>query len=147
MLTLSVVSTGAETVPHEQVQSVPGIVLDDFNNDADESISEAQGLISLYWAGLESVKPSISVSNGTENAIVSVSGYTNCTKLKITLTIQKRNLLFWWDDVVSWTETFNVSSKNWQKIYDVGSGTFRVQARVIVYNRAGTVLDDVILTS
>lgn len=87
---------------------------------------------SLYWVAIASIKPSITVSGGTANIAVVVSGYTNCTSIKITATIQKKNL-WWWDDVKSFTETTSGSSARLSKSHSVGSGSFQLVANVWSY--------------
>lgn len=106
---------------------------------------QAPTSITPYWVVLGSVKPYMSVSNGTASFSVSVSGYASCTSFKVTATIQKSNL-FWYDDVKTFTKTYYSSSGTFSDSYSVGSGTYRLKANVISYQN-GVEKDNVTLYS
>ena len=94
--------------------------------------SPAFAAIEPHWIAISTIQPSVSVNNGTANMVINVSGYSNCTSIKITGTIQKKTL-WWWDDVQTYTQTYSGTSARMSKSYSGGSGTYRVKAHVISY--------------
>lgn len=101
--------------------------------------------ISLYWSQLVSVKPYISVSNGTASISGIATASANITSLKITATIQKKGLLFW-SDVKTFTKTFYTYYGTLSDSYYVGSGTYRLSVTVTAYQN-GVAKETVTVTS
>ena len=58
---------------------------------------------------------------------------TTATKIKITMTLQKKTL-FWWSKDTSWTTTVSDYYASLSKTASVGSGTYRVKAECVVYS-------------
>ena len=67
-----------------------------------------------------------------KSSLVGIQGTT--TKVKITMTLEKK-VLFWWSEKETWTQTFNSYSGTLSKTYsDAGSGTYRVSAEYVAYS-------------
>lgn len=80
-----------------------------------------------------STSVNITISNDIACCTARLIGYSNVDKIKITMTLQKKGLL-WWSEVDTWTatyyDTYTVISKN----CSVGSGKYRVKAVFVVYS-------------
>lgn len=91
--------------------------------------------IQPYYAYTTSRKTSLNKSGDNlvcKASLVGVQGTT--TKIKITMTLEKK-VLFWWSEKATWTQTFNSSSGTLSKIYsDISSGTYRVSAEYVAYS-------------
>ena len=88
----------------------------------------------LYYAYTNSTCTHLSVSSGKAYILGDVVGYYGITtKIEITLTLQKKTLLFFWSDVASWSATFNTYDGILNKVYSVSNGTYRVAATYKVY--------------
>lgn len=69
-------------------------------------------------------------ADGTARVTLAYTGYVGTTKsVRITTTLQKRNLLVFWKDVTEWTDTSTNSSGNFLHTYHVEEGTYRVKIR------------------
>lgn len=66
-------------------------------------------------------------------------GNSKATGATIEITLQKRFLLFWWNDVEGghWTDTFTTSSGTSNHSLAVPSGTYRVVINYKVYGSGG----------
>ena len=67
------------------------------------------------------------------------TGNSGATGATIEITLQKRFLLFWWNDVEDghWTDTFTTSSGTSNHSLAVSSGTYRVVINYKVYGSGG----------
>ena len=74
----------------------------------------------------------LSISNGTACCTSELSGYKTTDKIKITMTLQKKGLL-WWNEVDTWTTTYYDSEAMMSKYCSVGSGKYRVKSVFVVY--------------
>lgn len=74
----------------------------------------------------------ISISSGTAYCESQLIGYSSTDKIKITMTLQKKTLL-WWSEVDTWTTTYYDSVALMSKSCTVGSGTYRVKAEFTAY--------------
>lgn len=72
------------------------------------------------------------IKNGTANCSAQLVGYASTDKIKITLTLQKKTLL-WWNEVDTWTTTYYTNVATISKSCSVGSGTYRVKAEFTAY--------------
>ena len=73
-------------------------------------------------------------SSGNAKCTTTVNGYAGtATKIKITMTLQKKTL-FWWSKDTSWTTTVSDYYASLSKTASVGSGTYRVKAECVVYS-------------
>ncbi len=75
----------------------------------------------------------ISVENNVAYCTAILTGYKSTDKIKITMTLQKKSLL-WWNEVDTWTTTYYDSSAMMTKNCSVGSGKYRVKADFVVYS-------------
>ena len=81
-----------------------------------------------------SIKATLNNSNGKALCAGSVTGYNGkTTKIKITMTLQKKTLL-WWNEVENWSSTVNNYKSTLEKIATVGSGKHRVKVEAVVYS-------------
>lgn len=81
----------------------------------------------LTYIGMTSVDLWIS-KGGTATCTASVEGYKTVTKIVIEMTLQKRFLLIFWTDEITWTQTFYTTQGTLQKTTPVTSGTYRTKA-------------------
>ena len=79
-----------------------------------------------------STSVNLSVSNDTAYCTAQLIGYASTTKIVITMTLQKKTLL-WWSEVDSWTTTYNDNVAMMSKSCSVGSGKYRVKSKFVVY--------------
>ena len=81
-----------------------------------------------------SVSATLTNSNGKATCGTSVNGYVGITtKIKITMTLQKKTLL-WWSEAETWTVTVNDYFASIYKTVSVNSGKYRVKADIVVYS-------------
>ena len=80
-----------------------------------------------------SVAVNISISNNVAECTTQVIGYNSATKIKITMTLQRRGVLFW-NEVDTWTTTYYDNVAMMSKTCGVNSGKYRVKAELVVYS-------------
>lgn len=81
-----------------------------------------------------SVSATLTNSNGKATCGTIVDGYAgSATKIKITMTLQKKTLL-WWSEAETWTTTVNDYYLSFYKTVSVNSGKYRVKADIVVYS-------------
>lgn len=77
---------------------------------------------------------SLSIASGLANCRAKITGYSNVTKIVVTMKLQKKSAL-WWSTKETWTETYNTNTASFTKLYGgLGSGTYRVQNKYVVYS-------------
>ena len=75
----------------------------------------------------------LSISSGTANCKAKINGYSDVTKIVVTMTLQKKSTLFW-STTTSWTETYYATTAYLYKLYGgLSSGTYRVKSKFVVY--------------
>lgn len=80
---------------------------------------------------------SLNINSGVATCSGSLIGYQGVTtKVRITITLQKRNFLLFWSDQQSWSETFYSWNGNLVKKFSVSGGTYRVKATYEAYANA-----------
>lgn len=86
-----------------------------------------------------STNESFHVVNDTAYVSATYSGNSGATGATIEITLQKRFLLFWWNDVEGghWTDTFTTSSGTSNHSLAVPSGTYRAVLTYKVYGSGG----------
>jgi hypothetical protein len=86
-----------------------------------------------------STDASFNVLNDTAYIMARYTGNSGATGATIEITLQKRFLLFWWNDVEDghWTDTFTTSSGASNHSLAVSSGTYRVVINYKVYGSGG----------
>lgn len=72
------------------------------------------------------------ISSGTAHCTSQLIGYASTSKIKITMTLQKKTLL-WWSEVDSWTATYNDNFAAMSKSCSVGSGKYRIKTVFVAY--------------
>ncbi|MBR6922529.1 MAG: hypothetical protein IKH51_10065 [Clostridia bacterium] len=80
-----------------------------------------------------------SVDNGVAEVYARYAGKANATGATIEITLQKRFLLFWWNDVEGghWIDNFTTSSGTSNHSLAVPSGTYRAVINYKVYGSGG----------
>ena len=73
------------------------------------------------------------ISSGKASCTSRLIGYKSTTKIVITMTLQKKTL-FWWSEVETWTGTYNTYVGELAKSKSVGSGTYRIKTKFVVYS-------------
>ena len=69
---------------------------------------------------------------------VSYNGYSGITTgARITIKLEKRNLLFFWKDVTEWVDTSSNVSDYFDHTYPVSSGKYRVTVRYEISGSGG----------
>ena len=87
-----------------------------------------------YYNYTSDVNVNLTNSSGNAKCTTTVNGYAGtATKIKITMTLQKKTL-FWWSKDTSWTTTVSDYYASLSKTASVGSGTYRVKAECVVYS-------------
>ena len=87
-----------------------------------------------YYNYTSDVNVDLTNSSGNAKCTTTVNGYAGtATKIKITMTLQKKTL-FWWSKDTSWTTTVSDYYASLSKTASVGSGTYRVKAECVVYS-------------
>lgn len=92
---------------------------------------EEPGITPQYQYAKE-CSATLSISGGTAYCSAKANG-SSVTKVQITMTLQKKTLL-WWSDKSEWTTTVNSSTALFEKTASAGSGTYRVKAVCKVYS-------------
>ena len=83
--------------------------------------------IQPYYSYTSSIKATLSDLNGKAVCTGNVTGYNGTTtKIKITMTLQKKTLL-WWSEVEEWTTTVSSYKTTLEKTATVDSGKHRVK--------------------
>jgi hypothetical protein len=103
---------------------------------AAESAQSAQTpdiIITPQWTSIATITNDLNMDNGTANILVYVRANSNITSISITSTLQKRSLLFFWSDVVTYNRQFNGYVGTFSEAPYVGSGTYRLKTTVSVY--------------
>lgn len=78
------------------------------------------------------------VANGNANVTVSYIGYPGVTTdARITIQLQKRNLLVFWKDVTEWVDISYEEDATFEHVYPVSSGTYRVKIRYEISGSGG----------
>ena len=76
----------------------------------------------------------LSISGTTATCSSSLSGLSSVTKMKITMTLQKKNFLSW-EDVESWTQIVLTQDTVFTKQRtSLSSGTYRLKVVYVVYS-------------
>ncbi len=76
----------------------------------------------------------LSIDNNIAECYAQINGYSGITtKIEIKMTLQKRFLLIWWNQV-TWTKTIYSYKGSLLEDTSVGSGTFRVKADYTAYS-------------
>lgn len=105
-------------------------VLEDYIIDSSINGNEIQP----YYSYTSSIKATLSDLSGKAVCTGSVTGYNGTTtKIKITMTLQKKTLL-WWSEVEEWTTTVSSYKTTLEKTATVDSGKHRVKVEAIVYS-------------
>ena len=100
-------------------------------NAQDFSTSDSQ--IQPRYSYTSSISTTLMNASGTAKCSTSVVGYSGITtKIKITMTLQKKTLL-WWSEVETWTVTANDYVASIAKSVSVNGGKHRVKADIVVY--------------
>lgn len=79
------------------------------------------------------VATTLGTSGGKALCAANLTGLSSVTKVKTTMTLQKKTL-FWWNEVETWTKTVDGRVSNFEKTVSVESGTYRVKAVYVVYS-------------
>lgn len=81
---------------------------------------------------------SIVLENGEATCAADLTGYPDlCTRIEITMTLQKKTL-FWWSKVETWSTAVDDYTAMMCETASVGSGTYRVKAEFVVYSGTAT---------
>lgn len=90
--------------------------------------------IQPYYSYANTVTTTLRNSSGKAQCLADVVGFSNSTtKITITMTLQKKTLL-WWSKVEEWTTTVSNYYATLSKTYTVESGKYRVKSVYTVYS-------------
>lgn len=99
-----------------------------------QSISTSDSSVQPRYSYTSTVSTTLTSSSGNARCGTSVLGYDGITtKIKITMTLQKKTLL-WWSKVETWTTTANDYVASIAKTVSVDSGKYRVKAEIVTYS-------------
>lgn len=74
----------------------------------------------------------LTISGGTAYCKSGVSCYANLTSsVSVDMTLQKK-VLWWWDDVTSWSATYSSETASMSETHNVGNGTYRVKTEFTI---------------
>ena len=102
------------------------------NTDIIENISSEETVQPRYNY-TSSTTVNLVISNNKANCTSRLIGYQSTTKIVITMTLEKKTL-FWWNDVETWTGTYNASVAELFKSHSISSGTYRIKTEFVVYS-------------
>ncbi len=99
----------------------------------------AETSVQPRYSYIMSHSTSLVIKDDIANCEGYVDGDTYVTSVKMTLTLQKK-VLWWWDDIIEWSDITPNSTLSMSESTSVGSGTYRVKmwARVC----AGSAADE-----
>ncbi len=106
--------------------------------------TNAQSVSKSETSNDSSVQPRYSYTSSISTTLTNSSGKATCgtvvkgysgttTKIKVTMTLQKKTL-FWWSEAETWTTTVNDYYLSFYKTVSVNSGKYRVKADIVVYS-------------
>lgn len=102
-----------------------------------ELVGDGNVTITPFWAYTADTITVLSISSsGVATGTAKITGYSGTTtKVTITMTLQKKGgfLNLFWNDVVTWTQTFNDYKGALSKSYNVSGGTYRIRADYVAY--------------
>ena len=100
--------------------------------------SNTNSLVMPRYNNTVFVDSSFGIDNGEAIALVSYIGYPGITTgARITIQLQKRNLLVFWKDVASWEDVSYGTEGAFEHSYPVSSGTYRVKIRYEISGSGG----------
>lgn len=134
MISMSVSVMAADNINGDDPIQVNNVYVSSSDLD-DIQLQSANGDIEIvpYWTSITTITNNINMSGGTSNILVNVKATSGMTSIKIVSTIQKSSLLFFWNDVVTFTKDVSGNSGTLSTSYYTGSGTFRLKTTVTVY--------------
>ena len=93
------------------------------------------GVSELDFSYILTTKTALTISNaGVATGLASLQGFSGVTtSVTITMTLQQRGgfLNLFWNDVITWTQTFNHHSGTLTRTHNVSNGTFRIRATYV----------------
>ena len=108
------------------------------------SATVADGTIQPRFKYTSSATVNLSVSNNVAYCTAQLIGNTNVDKIRITITLERRGVLFW-NEVDTWTATYYDDDAIMSKTCSVNSGKYRLNADFTVY--CGSDTEDISVTS
>lgn len=79
-----------------------------------------------------SMSVNLSFSDGSAICRSRCDGYKDLTDfISVEMTLQKK-VLWWWDDVTSWSATYSSATASMSETHNVGSGTYRVKTEFTI---------------
>ena len=99
-----------------------------------QSISTSESSVQPRYSYTSTIATTLINSSGNAKCGTIVEGYANAaTKIKVTMTLQKKTLL-WWSKAETWTTTVNDYYLSFYKTVSVDSGKYRVKSEIVVYS-------------
>ena len=101
-----------------------------------ELVGNGNVAITPFWYTADTITVLSISSTGVATGTAKITGYSGTTtKVTITMTLQKKGgfLNLFWNDVVTWTQTFNNYKGALSKNYNVSGGTYRIRADYVAY--------------
>lgn len=95
--------------------------------------TDNDSLVQPCYEYANTVATSLTSSDGKAACSANLTGLSSVTKIKITMTLQKKTL-FWWSEVTTWTTTVEGRVASLYKTKTVESDTYRVKAVYVVYS-------------
>ena len=103
------------------------------------TVSAAGAGVTPRYNNLEYTQATFNIdSNGNANIVVGYSGYQGITTgARITILLEKRNLLVFWKDIQEWVITSDQYRATFLRSSTVSSGTYRVTVRFEISGTGG----------
>lgn len=90
-------------------------------------LASAEGAVQPRWTLTGSLDTQLSFSNDVAIATIGYECYESSTlSVRVTSTLQKKFMLFWWTDLTTWTDTSSDYIDVFRHTYETSSGTHRL---------------------
>ena len=100
--------------------------------------SDANDEIMPCYNNAGGIDSRFSIIDGNAIILASYTGYQGVTTgARITIQLQKRNLLVFWKDVTEWVDISYEEDATFEHVYPVSSGTYRVKIRYEINGSGG----------
>ena len=100
--------------------------------------SDTDAEIMPCYNNAATVNSNFNIVDGNAIVLASYTGYQDMTTgARITIQLQKRNLLIFWKDITEWVDVSYKENAMFEHSYPVSSGTYRVKIRYEISGSGG----------
>ncbi len=106
---------------------------------ASAALPEGEGTVQPMYKYINMTSVGLHIDGTTATCTSSIDCYSGTTKIKTTLTLQKKKNLFSWEDVESWSQIVLAEETSFVKSRTgLASGSYRVKVVFLVYQGTNT---------